>query len=221
MINNIDIKRVNSMNILGIIFEENLDWKNHILHVENKISKSIGIMHKIKHLLNKTCLKNIYYSFIHSYITYCNIVWASTCSSALKKIYTKQKQACRIVLNVNRCAHAKPLFREIGASNIYELNLLQNLVFIFQSQNDLLPKYFENQFSIIDNKYPTKYSINNFKIPNNSLKKADFSILSRGPRLWNSILKEELKKTSSQNSFKKAVKQYLFDSTDSYILSYF
>ena len=43
-LNNIEIKRENSVKFLGVIIDENLIWKNHIEVVENKISKNIGVL---------------------------------------------------------------------------------------------------------------------------------------------------------------------------------
>ena len=209
------------MKILGVIFDENLNWKSHITLVENKISKTIGIMYKTKHLLSKKCLKDIYYSFIHSYISYCNIAWASTSSSALKKIYIKQKQASRVICNMHKCAHAKPLLREIKALNVYETNLYQNLLFMFKYQNDMLPKFFNNHFSIISHKYLTRCSIHNFNLPKSTLKKTDYSISYRGPRLWNRILDDKMKSITVIQSFKNVIKQHLLDLTDTNILLYF
>ena len=42
--NNIEIKRENSSKFLGVIIDEHLIWKNHIEVVENKISKTIGVL---------------------------------------------------------------------------------------------------------------------------------------------------------------------------------
>ena len=57
---------------------KNLTWKKHIELIESKMSKNKGILYKAKFLLNKTCLKNIYLSFIQSYLIYANIAWVST-----------------------------------------------------------------------------------------------------------------------------------------------
>ena len=42
---------------------------------------------------------NLYFSFIHTYINYGNIAWASTTKTKLKKIYSQQKQAIKTVFN--------------------------------------------------------------------------------------------------------------------------
>ena len=45
-INNINIKRVNSMKFLGVILDQHLNWNEHLKLIENKTSKCIGIMHR-------------------------------------------------------------------------------------------------------------------------------------------------------------------------------
>ena len=97
--NNIEIRRENSIKFLGVIIDENLIWKNHIEVVENKIFKNIGVPLKI------------YFSFIHIYISYANIVWASTFKTKLQGILKKQKHAARITFHANRLDHARPLLK--------------------------------------------------------------------------------------------------------------
>ena len=83
-LNNCIIKREHSIKLLGVLIDENLTRKTHINNIENKISKSLGMLYKAKVMLNKICLKNTYFSFIHCHLTYANIVWASTNRPKLK-----------------------------------------------------------------------------------------------------------------------------------------
>ena len=89
--NDIEIKRENSIKFLGVIIDENLTWKIHIEVVENKISKNIGVLYRARHLLDFKNLLKIYFSFIHIYISYANIAWASTFKTKLQGILKKQK----------------------------------------------------------------------------------------------------------------------------------
>ena len=57
----------------------------------NKLSKNIGLFSKAKQLLDEL-LKSIYFSYIHSYLNYANIAWASTNPTKLKKHIYKNKQ---------------------------------------------------------------------------------------------------------------------------------
>ena len=68
-INNTLIMRVDHIKLLGVLFDENLTWKNHIYLIENKISKGLGVLHRVKFLLNQKSRKNVYFAFIHSYIS--------------------------------------------------------------------------------------------------------------------------------------------------------
>ena len=87
--NNIEIKRENSVKVLGLIIDENLTWKNHIEVVENKISNYIGVLYRASHLLDFKKPLKIYFSFIHIYISYANIAWASSFKTKLQGILKK------------------------------------------------------------------------------------------------------------------------------------
>ena len=82
-IDNFEIVRESVTKFLGIFIDENLTWKYHIEHVCNKVSKSIGIMYKSRNLLSKRLMKQLYFSFIHSYLNQTNIAWSSTNKSNL------------------------------------------------------------------------------------------------------------------------------------------
>ena len=130
---NIETKRENSVKFLGVIIDENLTWKSHIEVVENKISKNIGILYRASHLLDFKNLLKIYFSFIHIYISYANITWASTFKTELQGILKKQKHAARITFHANRFDHSRPLLKEMKALNIYQINLIQALKFYAQN----------------------------------------------------------------------------------------
>ena len=108
---------------------------------------------------------NLYLSFIHTYINYGNIAWASTTKTKLKKIYSQQKQAIKTVFSEDILSPSKELFNKLRTLNIYELNIFQNLVFIFKTRNGINPDIFSNKFQNIEHKYPTRFSDNNYYVP--------------------------------------------------------
>ena len=87
------------------ILDEHLTWKKHIQLIENKVSKNVSVLYKANKLINSKCLRSLYFSFIHSYINYANIAWASNNKTNLKKLFGKQKQAARIIFNQGRFTH--------------------------------------------------------------------------------------------------------------------
>ena len=52
--------------------------KIYVSKGNSKISKGIGILYKSRDVLRKQCLKQLYFSFIHYYVSYANIAWVST-----------------------------------------------------------------------------------------------------------------------------------------------
>ena len=79
-IRNNAIYEVKCTKFLVIIFNDKLKWTEHIhvQYIKNKISKSIGILIKIRSYLDKVTLKNLYFTFVYSYlIIYCVQVWGN------------------------------------------------------------------------------------------------------------------------------------------------
>ena len=192
--NSIEIKRGSSAKFLGVIIDENITWNKHIELVENKISKNIGILYRASHYLDKKSLKSIYFSFIHNYVNYCNIAWASTSRTKLDKILKKQKHAVRIIYNKDKFTHSKPLMRDMNALNVYQINIFQVLKFMYKSKHNLNPREFDNTFTKIHHGYPTKFFRSNFKQLKVITKTTSFAISSRGPKIWNNYLHEFEKK---------------------------
>ena len=110
-------------------------------------------------------------------------------------------------MNKDRGTDTGPLLKEMGILNIYQLNLYQILIFMFKLKNEMTPEFFQNQFSLIKHRYPTRFSKNSYQVPRTSLRKTNFSITCRGPRLWNNILPTSSKSITSINSFKNTIKR--------------
>ena len=143
VMDNIKLERKKVNKFLGVLVDENLSWETHIASINSKISKSIGILYKSRNILNKNLLKQLYFSFIHCHLNYANIVWASTHKSKLNCIYRTQKHAIRVIYFKDRYTHSKPLFDDIKAMNVYEINVFQILSFMFKCKNKLVPLIFE------------------------------------------------------------------------------
>ena len=56
------------------------------------------------------------------------------------------------------------LMKELNISNVYQINILQHLLFMFKVKDSITPRVFNQAFSLIDHLYPTRFSDNSFKI---------------------------------------------------------
>ena len=95
---------------------------------KSKISKNIGILYKARNYLSTESLLSLYYVYIHTYVNYANLAWASIIRTNLSKILSQQKHAICILFRKNRFSHTKELFVQNKVFDVYQLNILNNLI---------------------------------------------------------------------------------------------
>ena len=82
----VTVQRTNKIKFLGIIYDEHLTFKYHVDYLRAKISKWIGILHKLEHFLPTYILSKLYNSFIHSFIDYGIEIWHSAFKNDIDKM---------------------------------------------------------------------------------------------------------------------------------------
>jgi hypothetical protein len=208
MLNNQIITRVYETKFLGVMIQANLKWNSHVSLLVNKMSKTIGIMNKVKYILGTTHLKIIYQSLIEPYINYCCIVWGGISkTSLLDTLHKIQKKALRIATYSPYRSHSRPLFYKLGYLNIYDICLTQILVFVYRSTNSLLPMKYNNYFTCTNriHSHMTRSSESKLYIVSAHKSCRLNTLRIRGPRLWNA-LNESLRETTPLTKFKKELK---------------
>ena len=114
----------------------------------NKVSKSIGMIHKSSFYSSSYSLRVLYYSLVYPYFFYCNIVWASTYKTNLVCLVKLQKRVVRIIDKSHFNAHSDPIFKKLGILKFHDLNLLQLGQFMFSYQIRNLPPKLANKFTL-------------------------------------------------------------------------
>jgi hypothetical protein len=79
----------NCTKFLGLIIDNKLFWKDHIDYFTTKLSTTCFIMRGIKSLMSLNTMKMIYFSYIHSVMTYGIIFWGNSPHSI--KLFRIQK----------------------------------------------------------------------------------------------------------------------------------
>ena len=124
-------------------------------------------------------------------------------------IKTRQKHAARIIYFKDRFTHSKPLMQSLMALNIYQLNIYKTILFMYNVKNNNIPlilkssfttaRRFKTSLTTVINKYNTRSSEWCFNKPYYKTKNMEFSIMFRGPHLWNNIVKGNYENTSLQS----------------------
>ena len=104
------LERKDYAKYLGVLIDSSLTWKQHILFISSKISKSLGIISRLRHFVPTDTLLSIYRSLIQLYITYGIAVWGQAAQTNLDKLLILQKRALRLIHFAPYRSHAIPLF---------------------------------------------------------------------------------------------------------------
>ena len=92
-IDNACINQVDSSKYLGVMFDSNLTWKNRINELCLKLSKTVGILSKLRYFVNRKILVMLYYSLIYPFLIYGVYVWSLTFPSFLTPLFVIQKKS--------------------------------------------------------------------------------------------------------------------------------
>ena len=95
-LNNSTLESVPSLRFLGIELDKNLKFNLHLLEISTKISKTAGIIRKLKDLFPSKVLINLYYSIVEPHINYCCLVFGGAYDAHLNPLIIAQKNASEL-----------------------------------------------------------------------------------------------------------------------------
>ena len=107
-ISNHVIDRQEFIKMLGVLLDENLNWKEHIKYTENEIAKNLGLLYQARPILERNALLALYCSYIQTYITMPILLGAVPAGQTLKKLTAnKNMQYVLSLTKTNLCRQGK------------------------------------------------------------------------------------------------------------------
>ncbi|MCP4052884.1 MAG: reverse transcriptase family protein, partial [Mesoflavibacter sp.] len=181
-----------AVKFLGVYIDSQLNFKYHIEYLRKKISRSMYLINRVKHLLCKKSLETLFHSFINSHLMFCLPAWSCGLESSINPLAVLQKKAIRII---NRSAyndHTPPLFKEINVLPLKELAIYTKLLFFYDFIRWKLPNSFDGVWirNNLRNQRQLRNS-NEFYIPIAKFKSIERFPLFSFQRLWNNICHEK------------------------------
>ncbi len=206
-----DVVRVKFVHYLGIIIDSDLSWKNHSQCVTDKIVKGLAIVKKCSHLMPSSCLLQIYYAFIYSYLYYGIEFWGMACKKYLKPILIAQKCAVRLIAHADFYDHCLPIARSLGIlmlDDVYKYCVLCCMFKVFHNDCPVtISRMFTKLNTIVP--YSTRHSSTNFFVHTCYTNVRKYFISHQGVMLWNA-LPELCKINVSFHFFKQHLKNNFF-----------
>ena len=93
-VNNYCIKQVSEFKYLGVLLDSKLNWHNHIEHLCTQVSKSVGVLYRLRKL-PRNAKKLLYHSLVSSRLRYGISSWGSAGSTALRKLNLLNNKAVK------------------------------------------------------------------------------------------------------------------------------
>ena len=187
--------KINSSQIckyLGVLLDDKLNFKPHILQLETKLAKAVGSLSlsKLRHILPLSALRLLYYSLIHSHLLYALPIWGSTFPAYFKKLQCLQNKSIRIIFNILPKTSVSPYYYKLKIlkspdSYIYEIAKIMH-----QHSRKVLPDYFYSFFTTTRQNHnrPTRsHSNNTIYLSKFSMSRCQRSIKFQETKIWNSI----------------------------------
>ena len=197
---------------LGVLIDHKLSWNNHINTILLKISRTVGLLSKLRHFVPLNTLVSIYRSLIAPYIRYGLVAWGQTSKKQLNKLLILQKRVLHFIHFANPRDHAIPLFinTKILPVNFLYYQLLAEAM--FDVSNNVVPTNIQELFLPLSrvHSYNTRSSKSqNFYVmkSNREIQKNSFSRIDA--KLWNHLPTEI--RTSPKQKFKSKIRSLLFD----------
>ena len=200
---------------LGILIDNKLSWKPHIDLISTKISRTIGLIARLRHYIPANTLITLYKSLIQPYLFYGLCSWGQANKTNLSKLLLLQKKALRLIYFANQRESAIPLFLITNILPVTFSYYETVASLMYDVVNQIAPSNICNLFSFVSNvhSYNTRSSTSNDLFTEYSRTNAQCNSLSRvGVRLWNKI-PEQLRKLPKK-TFKKRLRSYLFDNLE-------
>ena len=221
-INNKAIEESKYVKYLGILIDAQLNYKYHIEELCKKISRSIGILYKLRPFVTTKILTNVYYTIVYPFLLYGIVTWGSACNSLLNPLHIMQKRFVRMATFNDQypiipgpLTHTPPLFYKLGILNIFDIFKLQVSKFVYESINNIGPSgniiRYRNVYEM-HNHYTRHVTLGNFY--NSYARTKTYGLRSlkyEGSKLWSTI-PMQIRNSSTIKLYNKHFKKYLINS---------
>ena len=205
---------------LGVFFDPNLNFKQHISYISNKLSKALYFLRSTKNILNERSLKFIYYSLFHSNLIYAIHVWSCTSSNNFKPLILKQKAAVRIIGKASYNSHTEPIFKNLKILPFFNLIDFFKIQFMQRFVQNFLPISFNevwitNRIRRQDQDHVELRDDDRLHIPFMRTRNLDLHPLVSFPKIWEDFPDENIKFVRNIPEFNFKLKSYFLSNLQS------
>ena len=188
------IKNNTEEKLLGVKFDSNISFENHVTSLCKKASQKLHALARISHYMDLNKRRNLMKAFITSQFSYCPLTWMFHSRSLNNKINRIHERALRF----------SELLDLDNSVTVHQKNLQVLVIEIYKVKNGIMNDIFELQ----NPTHNLRSSCNQFRREN--VKTVHYGIQSvryLGPKIWE-LVPNNIKYSNSLSKFKKLIKSW-------------
>ena len=210
-IDSTEIELVNTFNFLGLEIDSKLSWSAHTTKIQNKISRAMGVINRLKNFLPTSIKVMLYNALILPHINFNILLWGQFSS----RIFKLQKKIMRILVCSKYNAHTEPIFKSLNMLKIEDIYTISKLKFYYKHVHNKLPFCLQKipiQLVSDIHRHATRNQ-NKFSVPRVNHHFANNAICYKIPKCLNDVHTCVLEKvnTHSLSGFNFYLKRYYID----------
>ncbi len=200
-----------SVRNLGVIFDGQLTFKEHIAKTARSCRFALHNIRKIRPFLTEHAAQLLVQALVISRLNYCNALLAELPSNTIKPLQMIQNAAARLVFNEPKRAHVTPLFVSLHWLPVAARIQFKTLMLAYRTTTGSAPTYFHSLLrTYIPSRSLRSASERRLVVPSQRGSKS----LSRTfsftvPGRWND-LPTPIRNAGSLSNFKQQLKTHLF-----------
>ncbi|VEN53810.1 unnamed protein product [Callosobruchus maculatus] len=102
--------RSEPVRLLGVVLDTRLNWSHQVDYVCARLSSQLFVLRRIRPFLDGGTLRTVYFSIVHSHLTYGTLLWGNSVRS--HRAFVMQKAAVRIIEGVPYNTPCRPFFKK-------------------------------------------------------------------------------------------------------------
>ncbi len=144
----IQLASSSSVRNLGVIFDDQLTFKDHIAKTTRSFRIGLHNIRKIRPFLTPHAAQLLVLALVISRLDYCNAFLAGLPSCTIKPLQMIQNTAARLVFSEPKRAHVTPLFVSLHWLPVAARIQFKTLIFAYRTTTGLGPSYFQSLMTI-------------------------------------------------------------------------
>ncbi len=200
-----------SVRNLGVIFDDQLTFKEHIAKTARSCRFALHNIRKIRPFLTEHAAQLLVQALVISRLDYCSALLAGLPSNTIKPLQIIQNAAARLVFNEPKRAHVTPLFVSLHWLPVAARIQFKTLMLAYRTTTGSAPAYFHSLLRIyIPSRSLRSASERGLMVPSQRGSKSLSRTFSFTVPGWWNDLPTPIRNAGSLSNFKQQLKTHLF-----------